>query len=65
MTSHTEDGWYDQRVVVVPGKTFPAGTTAPVYKNLCNQTNHRPPQKVGVIPQVAQTYTTSTRGIPS
>ena len=65
MTSHTVDGWYDQRVVVVPGKTFPAGSTAPVYKNLCYQTKPTAPlQKVGEIPQVAQTYTYFHSGYP-
>jgi dipeptidase len=65
MTTHTCDGWYDARLVVVPGKTFEPGIMAPVYQNLCKDT--RPGKevtKVGEIPQVAKTYTYFHVGYP-
>ncbi|MGD9552717.1 MAG: peptidase C69, partial [Candidatus Caldatribacteriota bacterium] len=58
MTTHTCDGWYDARLVVVPGQTFEPGAMTPIYKNIC--INSRPNVelvKVGEIPQVEKTYT--------
>ncbi|PIE54566.1 MAG: peptidase C69 [Dethiosulfovibrio peptidovorans] len=65
MVSHTADGWYDQRIQIVPGKKWGAGSTASVYKNLCYQTI--PTKKlieVGTIPQVEETYTYFNVGYP-
>ena len=58
MTTHTCDGWYDARLVVVPGQTFEPGAVTPIYHNICIFT--RPDKeliKVGEIPQVEKTYT--------
>ncbi|MEA1964688.1 MAG: C69 family dipeptidase [Candidatus Aerophobetes bacterium] len=65
ITTHTCDGWYDNRIVIVPGKTFEKGTMTPVYKELCHLT--RPgvkPVKTGEIPQVEKTYTYFRVGYP-
>ena len=65
MTTHTCDGWYDARLVVVPGQTFESGAMTSIYKNICILT--RPDKeliKVGEIPQVAKTYTYYHIGYP-
>lgn len=65
MTTHTCDGWYDNRIRIVPGKTFEKGTMVPVYKEICHLT--RPGVeliKVGEIPQVEKTYTYFHVGYP-
>jgi dipeptidase len=65
MTTHTCDGWYDARLVVVPGQTFEPGVMTPIYKNICILT--RPDKeliKVGEIPQVEKTYTYYHIGYP-
>ena len=65
MTTHTCDGWYDARLVVVPGQTFEPGAMTPIYKNIC--INSRPNVelvKVGEIPQVEKTYTYYHIGYP-
>jgi len=65
MTTHTCDGWYDARLVIVPGQTFEAGTMAPIHKNICDIT--RPGKelvKVGEIPQIEKTYTYYHVGYP-
>jgi dipeptidase len=33
MTTHTCDGWYDARLLVVPGQSFEPGAMTPIYKN--------------------------------
>lgn len=65
MTTHTCDGWYDARLVVVLGQTFESGAMTPIYKNICIMT--RPDKeldKVGEIPQVEETYTYYHVGYP-
>ena len=70
MTTHTCDGWYDQRVRIIPGQKFEPGAEAEVmkvdvYKELCHIT--RPgvePIKAGEIPQVPETYTYFHIGYP-
>ncbi len=65
MTTHTCDGWYDNRVVIVPGQTFEEDAMADVYTEICHMT--RPGvelEKVGEIPQVEKTYTYFNVGYP-
>jgi len=65
MTTHTCDGWYDNRIQIIPGQTFEKGTMANVYKEICHLT--RPGKeliKVGEIPQVEKTYTYFNVGYP-
>ena len=70
MTTHTCDGWYDQRIQVIPGQKFELDAKAEVmkvdvYKELCHIT--RPgvePIKVGEIPQVSETYSYFHIGYP-
>jgi len=58
ITSHTVDGWYDSKggIHIVPGQIFPEGAMAPVYWGLVGE-GLEPPQKIGEIPQVRETYT--------
>ncbi|MEA4884407.1 MAG: C69 family dipeptidase [Clostridia bacterium] len=62
MTSHTVDEGggpgplYDCRIRVIPGKTYPAGSTVPIYDQLCEVGPDSPLKKVGEIPQVEKTY---------
>jgi len=65
IVSHTCDGWYDQRIQIIPGGTYEEGTMMDVYVDMCTAT--RPtaePVKVGEIPQAAQTYTYFHIGYP-
>ena len=65
MTTHTCDGWYDARLVVVPGQTFESGAMAPIYKNICIITRpNKELDKVGEIPQAGKTYTYYHIGYP-
>ncbi len=65
LVSYTCDGWYDHRLVVIPGKTHKKGEMAPVYQNICYQTRpDRPLKKVGEIPQPEKTYTYFHVGYP-
>lgn len=65
MTTHTCDGWYDARLVVVPGQTFESGAMAPIYKNICIITRpNKELDKVGEIPQAEKTYTYYHIGYP-
>ncbi|MFY9383428.1 MAG: C69 family dipeptidase [Acetomicrobium sp.] len=58
MVTHTCDGWYDNRVRVIPGGNHPEGEMVPVYKEICHGTRpDLPLVKVGEIPQVKETYT--------
>jgi len=60
LTSHSCDGGYEIRIKVVPGKTYPADAKRDVMKG-GGLGEEKPPErqerKVGVIPQVAQTFT--------
>lgn len=65
MTSHTCDGWYDNRIQIVPGQTFQPGAMAPIYQDVCHGTQPtRPLRKVLEIPQVKETYTYFHVGYP-
>src|SRR6056297_2402770 len=65
MVSHTCDGWYDNRIQIVPGETFEEGAMAPVYQEVCHGTRPgRPLVKVLDIPQVKETYTYFNIGYP-
>ena len=55
ITSHTVDGRYDSRIIIVPAADHEAGTMAPVYENIV-YADHIPLVKLGEIPQVAHTY---------
>ncbi|MCR4424860.1 MAG: C69 family dipeptidase [Firmicutes bacterium] len=67
ITSHTcdEGGYggggsgigYDARIRVVPGQTFPEGSTFTVYRQTCEAGPSAPLIVVGEIPQVEKTYT--------
>lgn len=65
MTSHTCDGWYDQRIQIIPGGPHKAGEMVPIHKNICYQTRPKAElQLVGEIPQVPETYTYFHVGYP-
>lgn len=65
MVAQTVDGWYDQRLVVVPGGSHKEGTMKPVYRNLCIQTQGGVPLvKTGEIPEAKETYTYFHAGYP-
>jgi dipeptidase len=65
ITSHTCDGWYDNRIQIIPGQTFEDGATTPVYQDVCHGTQPtRPLKKVLDIPQVEKTYTYFHIGYP-
>lgn len=58
LNSHTDCG-PDCRIRIVPGRTYPEGTMAPVCYGLltANQTEEEEPEILGYIPQARQTYT--------
>ncbi len=65
ITSHTCDGWYDNRIQIIPGQTFKEGDMAPVYQEVCHGTRPtKPLVKVLDIPQVKKTYTYFHIGYP-
>jgi len=65
MTTHTCDGWYDNRIQIVPGQTFGKGTMANVYTDICHLTQPgKELTKVGEIPQAEKTYTYFHVGYP-
>ena len=65
MVSHTCDGWYDQRIQIIPGGSYEEGTMMDVYVDMCLDTRpNRIPEKVGEIPQAARTYTYFHIGYP-
>jgi len=65
MTTHTCDGWYDNRIQIVPGQTFEKGTMTNVYTEICHLTQPgKELIKVGEIPQAEKTYTISMLAIP-
>lgn len=65
MVSHTCDGWYDQRIQIVPGEEYAPGTMMDIYVDLCLATRpDKEPQKVGEIPQVEKTNTYFHIGYP-
>lgn len=65
LVSYTCDGWYDNRLTVIPAQKYPKGAMAPVYKNICYQSKPDVKlDKVGEIPQAAQTYAYFHTGYP-
>lgn len=65
MVTHTCDGWYDNRVQIIPGGTHKEGEMTPVYKEICHGTRpDKPLVKVGEIPQAKETYTYFHVGYP-
>jgi len=65
MTTHTCDGWYDNRIQIVPGQTFEKGTMTNVYTEICHLTQPgKELIKVGEIPQAEKTYTYFNVGYP-
>ncbi len=65
MVSHTCDGWYDQRIQIIPGGTHKPGEMVDIYNILCYATRpDRPIKKVGEIPQAEKTYTYFHIGYP-
>lgn len=61
--AHTCDGWYDNRVRVIPGGDHTDGEMVDIYNVLCTDTR-RPLRKVGEIPQAEKTYTYFHVGYP-
>lgn len=65
MVAHTCDGWYDQRIQIIPGGEYAAGTMMDVYTDMCTDTRpDRPVVKVGEIPQAEKTNTYFHIGYP-
>lgn len=67
VTSHTCDGSYDSRIIIIPAADHAPGTMAPVYKGIIRAypqfpkdhpylSNYPPLEKIGEIPEVAHTY---------
>lgn len=55
ITSHTVDGRYDSRIIIVPAADHEPGEMAPVYEWIV-YADYVPLEKLGEIPQVAHTY---------
>lgn len=65
MVAHTCDGWYDARVIVIPGGTHAEGEVVEIYNDPCVATRpYVEIKKVGEIPQAAETYTYFQVGYP-
>lgn len=65
MVTHTCDGWYDQRIQIIPGGKHTVGEMVDIYRDPCNDTKpSKVPQKVGEIPQAEETYTYFHIGYP-
>ncbi|MDO5016020.1 MAG: C69 family dipeptidase [Eubacteriales bacterium] len=65
LVSHTCDGWYDQRIIIIPGGQHEEGEMVDIYNDPCLATRpNREPVKVGEIPQAAETYTYFHVGYP-
>lgn len=63
MISHSVDGWYDERIEIIPGGKHAAGEMVEIYRDPC-QDGYRVVEKVGEIPQVEETYTYFDTGYP-
>ena len=63
MVAHSVDGWYDERIEIVPGGTHAEGEMVDIYRDPC-QDGYRAVELVGQIPQVAETYTYFDTGYP-
>jgi dipeptidase len=55
ITSHTVDGRYDSRIIIVPAADHEPGEMAPVYEWII-YADYMPLVKLGEIPQVAHTF---------
>ena len=65
MVSHTCDGWYDNRIKIIPGGKHKKGTMVPIYNVMCHGTRpDQPIRKVGEIPEAEHTYTYFQIGYP-
>ena len=65
LISHTCDGWYDNRIQIVPGATYEEGAMVDIYRDPCYDTNPGyEPKLVGQIPQVEKTNTYFNIGYP-
>ncbi|WP_302295354.1 dipeptidase [Pyramidobacter piscolens] len=65
MVSHTCDGWYDNRIKIIPGGDHKEGEMVDIYNVMCVDTRpNKPLRKVGEIPQAAHTYTYFQIGYP-
>ena len=65
LVSHTCDGWYDQRIIIIPGGEHKDGEMVEIYNDPCQATRpDKEPVKVGEIPQVEKTYTYFHVGYP-
>ena len=63
IVSHTCDGWYDHRIVIVEGGTHGADEMVDIYNDPCTATKSEP-KLVGQIPQAPETYTYFNVGYP-
>jgi len=63
ITSHTCDGRYDSRIIIVPAADHEPGEMVPVYKNIIRG-DYKPLEKLGEIPQVPHTYKYFNVGYP-
>lgn len=63
LVSHTCDGWYDHRVIIVEGGKHEAGEMVDIYNDPCTATKNEP-TLVGQIPQAEETYTYFNTGYP-
>ena len=63
LVSHTCDGWYDHRIVIVEGGQHSADEVVEIYNDPCTATKSEL-QLVGTIPQAEQTYTYFNIGDP-
>lgn len=63
MIAHSVDGWYDERIEVVPGGTHEPGEMVDIYRDPC-QDGYRAVELVGQVPQVEETYTYFDTGYP-
>lgn len=65
MVSHTCDGWYDNRIKIIPGGEHKDGEMVDIYNVMCAGTRpDKPIRKVGSIPQAKKTYTYFQIGYP-
>ncbi|NLB54828.1 MAG: peptidase C69 [Lentisphaerae bacterium] len=63
LIAHSVDGWYDERIEIVPGGEHEDGAMVEIYRDPC-QDGYRPVELVGEIPQVSETYTYFDTGYP-
>ena len=70
ITSHTCDGAYDSRLMIIPAADHEAGAMAPVYKGIIRAypefpiERYKPMVQLGEIPEVSHTYKIFKIGYP-